>query len=108
MYCNKCRLLTDEALCPACGGKKLREALPEDPVFLVAQRYILAGSIIGILESEGIPYLQKGVNGAYMTTLLGSHTEVYEIYVPFAALERAKQCVANFLPHGSFEEEPEP
>jgi len=95
LYCTKCQILS-RGSCPRCGRsvKKLREARPEDPVYLINCRMLAAGMIEPLLEENSIPYSRSGALGAGLSTLLGNAIELYNIYVPYALYSKAFELIS--------------
>ena len=113
MYCEHCQRLTEGEICPECGKKCKRDALPEDPCFLLSGRQIWVDMACDLLDQEKIPYLKQGSLGAAMTVLTGLSLEMYSLYVPFAQYDRAKEITQAVFPEGeeseaeeAFEDDP--
>ncbi len=100
MYCEHCQRLTEGEICPECGKKCKRDALPEDPCFLLSGRQIWVDMACELLDQEKIPYLKQGSLGAAMTVLTGVSLEMYSLYVPFIQYERAKEVTRAVFPEG--------
>ena len=100
MYCERCQRLTEGEVCPECGKKCRRDALPEDPCFLLSGRQIWVDMACELLDQEKIPYLKQGSLGAAMTVLTGLSLEVYSLYVPFAQYERAREITEPIFSEG--------
>ena len=100
MYCERCQRLTEGEICPECGKKCKRDALPEDPCFLLSGRQIWVDMACELLDQEKIPYLKQGSLGAAMTVLTGLSLEIYSLYVPFAQYDRAKEITQTVFPEG--------
>ena len=105
MYCERCKRLTEDEICPECGKKCHREALPEDPCFLLSGGQIWADMACELLDQEKIPYLKQGSLGAAMTALTGFSLEMYSLYVPFAQYDRAREVTQAVFPEGETGEE---
>ena len=100
MYCERCKRLTEDEICPECGKKCHRDALPEDPCFLLSGGQIWVDMACELLDQEKIPYLKQGSLGAAMTVLTGLSLENYSLYVPFAQYDRAKEITQTVFPEG--------
>ena len=100
MYCERCQRLTEGEVCPECGKKCRRDALPEDPCFLLSGRQIWVDMACELLDQEKIPYLKQGSLGAAMTVLTGLSLEVYSLYVPFAKYEKAREITEAIFSQG--------
>ncbi len=100
MYCERCKRLTEGDMCPECGKPCKRDALPEDPCFLLSGGQIWADMACDLLDQEKIPYLKQGSLGAAMTVLTGLSLENYSLYVPFAQYERAQEIAQTVFPEG--------
>ena len=107
MYCERCKRLTEGEICPECGKPCKRDALPEDPCFLLSGGQIWADMACELLDQEKIPYLKQGSLGAAMTVLTGLSLENYSLYVPFAQYDRAKEITQTVFPEGEAGEEEE-
>ena len=89
MYCERCKRLFDEAVCPECGKSRwARAPRAEDPCFLTERGAPWDGMLTDVLEKNGIPYLSQGRLGAALgmraPTLNSSR-----LYVRYDDLERA-------------------
>ncbi len=100
MYCERCHRLTEGEGCPECGRKCRRDALPEDPCFLLSGRQIWVDMACELLDQEKIPYLKQGSLGAAMTVLTGLSLEMYSLYVPFSQYERAREITETLFADG--------
>ncbi len=104
MYCERCQRLTEGESCPECGRKCRRDALPEDPCFLLSGRQIWVDMACELLDQEKIPYLKQGSLGAAMTVLTGFSLETYSLYVPFSQYERAREITQTVFAEGEEDE----
>ena len=100
MYCEHCQRLTEGEICPECGKTCKRDALPEDPCFLLSGGQIWVDMACELLDQEKIPYLKQGSLGAAMTVLTGLSLEMYSLYVPFIQYERAREITQAVFPEG--------
>ena len=96
-YCENCMRFTEPPRCPRCKNKKLREAEPNDPVFLMEKDAIIAASIEDILAQNSIPCIKRPLLGAGITAHIGYIMETFAFYVPYAAYDNAKELLSNFL-----------
>ncbi len=101
LYCAKCWEAFAEGRCPVCGGRKNRPLREEDPVFLMETDGLWVGAVEEMLRDNGVPTMRKGRHGAFLTAVCGPVSEIYEIGVPFADLEKAKALVEVFSDCGS-------
>ena len=90
MYCERCRRVTEEAVCPECG-KKCREPREDDWCEVLSAGQIWADMACDLLKQENIPCAREGTLGAAMAVLTGLSAETFHIYVPFAYLDQAKE-----------------
>ena len=94
LYCSKCMKLTDELRCPVCRNRRLAEPKTNDPVFLIDKSSIWAGMISDVLETNGIPFVKKIAFGDGITdAILGYGSEIFSFYVPYSALEAARDLI---------------
>jgi len=89
--------LHDTQKCPDCRRKKLRPALLDDPVYILTKDAILSASIEDILTQNNIPCIKKAQLGAGLTAYIGYSMDTFRFYVPFGALEAAKDLLSNFI-----------
>lgn len=94
-YCPVCMILTSETKkCPSCHKKRLVSPKGNDPVFLTTKGSVWAGMVEDVLGREKIPYLKKeAFRYSVPAGIIGYANEYYSFYVPYAALERAKELV---------------
>ena len=97
MYCPDCNHLTEEARCPVCRNRELREPEAGDPCFLAELEFIQSGIIEDMLKQNGIPYLKKDVMGAGLAIKVGPMLERSRFYVSFEQLERAMSIVEELF-----------
>ena len=98
-YCELCMMLGDDRIrCHNCGNKKLREPKNNDPVYLLERNSIWSGGIEDVFEDNGIPCMKRGARGPALSFILGSGSETYLFYVPYADYDKAKELMADFLP----------
>ena len=100
LYCENCMKLTDETKCPGCRRKKLREPQNDDPVYLLTKDAILSASIEDILHQNNIPCIKKAQLGAGLTGYIGYSLDTFRFYVPYGAMEAAKELPVSPNPMG--------
>lgn len=93
MYCEECRLMTQEESCPLCGARKLREVRPDDPCFLVSKEVVWAGMLEEVLKDKGIAYAAESDMGYALSLKIGGHNEEFHFYVNYADYDRARALV---------------
>ncbi len=92
-YCEKCMLLSQEDVCPACGGRDLKAPEDGDFCFLTEKETIWAGMLEDVLNQKNIPFTNKPVLGAGLAMRTGPAFERYRFYVPFSHISNAKEIV---------------
>ncbi len=97
MYCEKCYHIVEEARCPFCKNRRLREPEGKDPCFLTEQDYVSTGILEDVLQQNGIPFLKKALMGAGMAIKVGPMLERNRFYVPFEQLESAEALVEELF-----------
>lgn len=98
MYCEKCRRIIEETdRCPACGGRRIREAEAKDTCFLTEQDYVSSGILEDVLKQNGIPFLKKEVMGAGMAIRVGPMLDRSRFYVPFEQLKAAEEITEELF-----------
>jgi len=97
MYCEKCSRIIDGERCPACGSRKVREALETDLCFLTEQDYVSSGILEDVLKENGIPFLKKDVMGAGMAIKVGPMLDRSRFYVAYPLLERARAVTEDLF-----------
>jgi hypothetical protein len=90
-------IILDEEKCPECRRKKLREPHDDDPVYLLTKDAILSASIEDILAQNKIPCIKRAQLGAGLTAYLGYSLDTFRFYVPFGALDAARDLLSNFI-----------
>lgn len=100
MYCESCHRLTEGEKCPECGKTCRRDALPEDPCFLLSGGQIWVDMACELLDQVKIPYLKQGSLGAAMTVLTGLSLENYSLYVPYSQYEQAFETTRTLFAEG--------
>ena len=97
VYCETCKRLFEQDRCPLCD--RPGRAAEETDFCLVSEQSnpVFAGILEDVLRQEHIPVFKKSRMGAWMTALLGSGSDITELYVPYAALERARALEASLF-----------
>ena len=89
-YCAHCRAVFDAQVCPRCGPDEIREARPDDPVFLIGKDVMWSGLACDLLSQNGIPFLKESCLGTGLTAKIGSWDDTVYLYVRYADMERAQ------------------
>lgn len=94
-YCPKCQVLSSDKTCPSCGGKKLREPLPDDPVLLITADEMKASMIEAALEDHSMPCEERicGLGGPPAVLVGKSAYTNKNIFVPYGKLEAARDLL---------------
>lgn len=94
MYCQKCKVVFADTVCPSCGSARhAREPRPEDPCFLIERGQPWSGMLSDVLRQHDIPALTSGRIGAGLAARVGTMLESTRFYVRFDDLERAGALV---------------
>ena len=101
-FCEKCNILTDNACCPVCGNKKLREADGEDFCYFKSISAFAFEMLAFTLQENkieviGVPYYLGGV-----THSTAGRAEGRKVYVRYKDIDKAKEIYEIVL--GSEEE----
>ena len=73
-------------------GKKREDNPPEDrPLHFISAPMIWSAHVESYLEDKGIPYLKQGQKGAALAIELGQSQEIFDYYIPAAAMEKAAE-----------------
>ena len=97
LYCEACMKLVNDPKCPHCKRRKLREVRHDDPVYILTQDATFAASVEDILSQNGIPCIKRGFLGAGISSYVGYTLEAFRFYVPYSALDAAKELLDNFM-----------
>lgn len=89
MYCEHCHLLTDGAVCPACG-RNTRQPADNDECFLIEKEMLFGEMLIDVLKQNGVPSYHTNVLGAGIAMRIGPLMERYRIFVPYAYVDKAR------------------
>ena len=96
-YCERCRSLNENDCCDICGKSHLKEVEPDDKCFLIEKEVMWAEMLIEVLENNQIPYTYTTSMGAGMALKVGPLFERYQIFVPYAYIEQARDCVRTLF-----------
>jgi len=93
------KLYDSAEICPACKGKpkKLRPVADGDLIYIIEKDAMIAGSIDDILRQHDIPFVKRALQGAGLTTIVGSAFESYKFFVPYTVYENACELLSNFI-----------
>ena len=103
-YCENCHLLSDEPICGYCGASPLRAPRGEDYCFLTSLSAPWDSALTELLSDEEIAAVRLPRN-QIPTAYSNEMFQKTEIFVPYAALERAKELTKNLLESSSAEPE---
>ncbi len=94
-YCPKCQVISYDKTCPSCGGKKLREPMPDDPVLLITADEMKAETIKAALEDQSVPCEERicGLGGPPSVLVGKSAYTNKNIFVPYGKLEAARDLL---------------
>lgn len=93
-FCESCNVAFEGERCPVCGTKKLRQAREDDFCFLLEDDALRCNVIMGVLESNEIPYSAMPF-GNGVEARVGMPLGNYRVFVPFVHLERAKSLLRD-------------
>jgi len=93
----------DEGKCPDCRHKKLRPPKDNDPVYLLSKELLWSGGIEEVLGENGIPCMKKSTQGSAFNAIFGHFGDIIGFYVPYAALEKSRELLADFMEVGEAE-----
>ncbi len=95
LYCPKCQVLTDDKICPSCGGKKLRVPEPEDPTLLITADEVKTEMIECAFEEHDIPYEERvcGLGGPPSVFLGKTANTNKNIFVAFGQLDACEELL---------------
>ncbi|MDD3919913.1 MAG: hypothetical protein PHO41_01860 [Eubacteriales bacterium] len=89
-YCEKCKMLCTDGVCPGCGKKKLRQAEETDYCFLTEKGVMWAEMLMEVLQDNAVPCVKQSRVGAGLSLYTGQSWERYKVFVPYRYLEQAK------------------
>lgn len=95
-YCENCHLLSDGSVCGYCGASPLRAPRGEDYCFLTSLSTPWDSALAELLSDEEIAAVSLPRN-QIPTAYSNEMFQKTEIFVPYAALERAKELTENLL-----------
>ncbi|MDD6800536.1 MAG: DUF2007 domain-containing protein [Firmicutes bacterium] len=96
-YCNKCKRLSESAVCGWCGTKKhIRQPEPADMVFLTENDSVWSEMLEEALRENGIPCICRQTGGAGLGVFLGSAAGYSRLYVAYSDYEAARELLKNF------------
>lgn len=93
MYCETCKTVFDEASCPECGTKNVREPMPNDDCLLTEKEMLWGEMLSDVLKQNGIPFYFKSQLGAGLAMSVGLYRDRYRFYVPYSRLTDAQRIV---------------
>lgn len=96
-YCENCKLVFDDDVCPNCYNSKLREPKETDFCLLAEKEAMVAQMLMEILKDNGIESAFFPVMGAGLSTRLGPSMERYRIYVPYEKLLQARELLEAYF-----------
>ena len=97
MYCEKCKKLISQSICPICGNKNIRIPEERDICFLVEKDHIWSGMLEDVLKQNNIPVFVQA----------GALFERIRFYVPFLYLEAANTIVNELFSADEYAENKE-
>lgn len=95
-YCENCHLLSDGSVCGYCGASPLRAPRGEDYCFLTSLSAPWDSALTELLSDEEIAAVSLPRN-QIPTAYSNEMFQKTEIFVPYAALKRAKELTENLL-----------
>ena len=96
-YCEKCKTIYDDDDDVCAKNHRLREPKGNDLTYIISTDNITAAEIEDILAQNDIPCFKQGSLGLGVTAYMGSSTENFSIYVPYAAYDASLELLENFL-----------
>ena len=97
MYCEKCKHLVDENLCPYCESSELREPKVDDFCFLTQTDALFVNVLMDVLDQNHIPAQRKNATEMALNVLMGQNYVRYNVYVPYAFFEDAVNVAQAFM-----------
>ena len=92
--CGKCRAAAPDGVCPLCGKQKtIREAKPDESVYLADCDYIWSRVLEDALSDAGIAFFRHGMLGSGVTVNIGVMAERFRYYVNASDYEKAKEIL---------------
>lgn len=97
-YCETCHILCEEAPCPQCGSRYVRQPREKDYIFLTEMQFLEAELLEGALKEEGIPVVtDESVVGAWLCKTVDSLGSRHRIFVPWGNLARVEQIMTDMF-----------
>jgi RNA polymerase subunit RPABC4/transcription elongation factor Spt4 len=93
-YCEKCKKLTEENECSFCG-KKAREPKEHDVIYLTTKDFMAARMIEEALADNNIACIMQAVGAGAVGRMITGMAR-YNLFVSFAAYEKAKERLDQF------------
>ena len=97
LYCERCMTLAPDGRCPYKAKHLLRDVQDCDPVYLMSKNSVWAGLVENVFRDNSIEYLTKGQLGAGLIATVGEVLEVYDFYVRYCDLDRARDIVEGLF-----------
>ena len=95
-YCEKCKSLTEEEYCSACGNKKIREVNSDDFCVLTECEQMYGEMLRDALQDEEIDcVLMPCGNG--VRSQFGLPLGKYKVYVPYKHYESSLEILNSFF-----------
>ncbi|MCI9273018.1 MAG: hypothetical protein HFE39_03570 [Clostridiales bacterium] len=92
-YCPSCQRVVEQDIerCPVCHKQLRRKIEDTDPVFLLETSILESERLEAAMEDEGIPFASRTPKKEPSATIItGNKNASINVYVPFHALERAR------------------
>ena len=105
LYCPQCKRLVDGEKCPVCGNKSCRAPEKEDFCLLYSGGQIWADMACDVLKQNDIPTINQSARGAAMAVLTGLLSDNYDVYVPYASYDEAKNIIDELFSSPVIEED---
>ena len=103
-YCEHCKMLTTDTVCPDCGKKALRAAQNDDFCLLLCCDSMFGEMLEEALLDEEIP-CAKIPDGTGVRSALGLSLENFRIFVPYSLYEKAKEVYLSLCSDPQEEQE---
>ena len=97
LYCEHCKRIIDEKVCPVCHSRHVREPQPGDECFLIEKPALWENPISDFLRSEGIRFRSVSTMGAWLSARIGNGMERFVFYVPYEVLEQAQRLMEDYF-----------
>lgn len=96
-YCENCRLVIEDGICPRCYSSRLREPQNGDFCLLTERNVTIAQMLMELLKDNGIECVFTPVLGAGLATKLGPIMERNRLFVPYEKLTQADALQKAFF-----------